>query len=111
MTPTKWWNNDWGKVGRGFIGFITSYSKFNVNKEKKLTSLQKLNIMTKVNMDNNKLINARMTNEFFEKTWCDDNARKKLLNMKTVLPRFYFSNMNTTGKNLKIKFLTVNESK
>ncbi len=31
--------------------------------------------------------------------------------MKTVLPRFYFSNMNTTGKNLKFKFLTVNESK
>ncbi len=55
VTPTQWWNNDWGKVGKGFLGFITTYSKFKITK---LTSLQKLNILTKVNMDNNKMITA-----------------------------------------------------
>jgi hypothetical protein len=71
-----------------------SYSKFRITK---LTSLQKLNILTKVNEDNAKLITAQMTNDFFNSTWCIDKEREKLLAKKVLVDREYFSNTNGTG--------------
>jgi hypothetical protein len=51
-----------------------------------------------------------MTNLFFEKIWCNDIERDKLLGQTKPYDRLYFNNMNTTGENLRIKFIKVNES-
>ena len=51
-----------------------------------------------------------MTNLFFEKIWCKEFERDILLGHTKLLDRLYFNNMNTTGENLRIKFIKVNES-
>ncbi len=51
-----------------------------------------------------------MTNEFFEKTWCNEHQRNELLKKTKLVEREYFNNMNTTGENLVFRFIKVNES-
>jgi hypothetical protein len=62
-------------------------------------------------MYNNKLISAKMTNDFFEQYWCNEFEREALLKKKVLVDREFFNNTNATGENLKFKFMQVNESK
>jgi len=44
VTPTQWWNNDWEKVGKGFLGFIeTRKSKYKLTKLTFLFEKKKIN--------------------------------------------------------------------
>ena len=60
-------------------------------------------------MENNKIITAEMTNEFFENTWCNTFERNNLLERNKLIQREFFSKTNDEGYNLRLEFLFVSK--